>query len=142
MIVGKDANPRTAGEMNFTTLVGSGESYDVLYSADDKRHIYADYIFCGKAGFPSLKQQIAQATEQSIAAGTFIPPFPGATDLWANIILQTGLGQGTFIPPKPLLLHLTWDELCLESLKPGHFEAGRNLIATTLTQVIPAAFEG
>ncbi|HHV63279.1 MAG TPA: multicopper oxidase domain-containing protein [Firmicutes bacterium] len=99
MIIGKDANPRTAGEMNFTTLVGSGESYDILYSADDKRSIYADYIFCGKAGFPSLKQQIAQATEQSIAAGTFIPPFPGATDLWSNIILQTGLGQGTFIPP-------------------------------------------
>ncbi|BCV20206.1 hypothetical protein hamaS1_02750 [Moorella sp. Hama-1] len=33
------------------------------------------------------------------AAGTFIEPFPGATDLWANIILKTGLGQGTFIPP-------------------------------------------
>lgn len=98
-IVGKDASPRTAGEMNFTTLVGSGGSYDVLYVADDKRSIYADYIFCGKAGFPPLKNQIVTATAQSIAADTFIPPFPGATDLWANIILRTSLGQGTFIPP-------------------------------------------
>lgn len=98
-IVGKDANPRTAGEMNFTTLVGSGESYDLLYTADDKRSIYADYIFCGKAGFPSLKSQIATATAQSKAAGTFIPPFPGAKDLWANTILKDSLGQGTFIPP-------------------------------------------
>ncbi len=99
MIVGKDANPRTAGEMNFTTLVGSGESYDLVYTADDKRPIYADYIFCGRAGFPSLKSQIATATAQSKAAGTFIPPFPGAQDLWANIVLETSLGQGSFIPP-------------------------------------------
>ena len=98
-IIGKDATERITGEMNFTTLVGSGESYDVLYSADDKRAIYADYIFCGRAGFPSLKQQVAEATARAKAAGTFIEPFPGATDLWANIILKTGLGQGTFIPP-------------------------------------------
>ncbi|WP_422447060.1 multicopper oxidase domain-containing protein [Thermoanaerobacterium sp. DL9XJH110] len=99
MIVGKDANPRTAGEMNFTTLVGSGESYDVIYSADDKRKLYADYIFCGRAGFPSLKQQVATATAQSKEAGTFIPPFPNADDLWANILLKTSFNKGTFIPP-------------------------------------------
>lgn len=105
LIVGKDTHPRVADmknpahEMNFTTLVGSGESYDVLYTADDKRPIYADYIFCGKAGFPSLKEQVATATAQAKAAGTFIEPFPGATDLWANIILQSSLGQGNFIPP-------------------------------------------
>ncbi|BAF60179.1 MAG: multicopper oxidase domain-containing protein [Pelotomaculum sp.] len=105
LIIGKDTDPRVADmknpahQMNFTTLVGSGESYDVLYTADDKRDLYADYIFCGKAGFPSLKQQIEEATARSIAAGTFIPPFPGATDLWAAIILETGLKQGNFIPP-------------------------------------------
>ncbi|MGI9861323.1 hypothetical protein SDD30_08060 [Moorella naiadis] len=71
--------------MNFTTLVGFCESYDVLYIADDKRAVYADYIFCGKAGFPSLKQQVAEATVRAKAVGTFIELFPGATDLWANI---------------------------------------------------------
>jgi len=99
MIVGKDANPRTAREMNFTTLVGSGESYDLLYTADDKRSLYADYIFCGKAGFPSLKEQVATATARSIEAGTFIPPFPGASSLWSNIVLASSLGQGSFLPP-------------------------------------------
>lgn len=105
LIVGKDANPRVADvrnpahEMNFTTLVGSGETYDVLYSADDKRPLYADYIFCGKAGFPPLMQQVAKATADAKAEGTFIPPFPGAADLWANIVLRTGLSKGNFIPP-------------------------------------------
>ncbi|MDI6895323.1 MAG: multicopper oxidase domain-containing protein [Bacillota bacterium] len=105
LVVGKDANPRVADmsnpahEMNFTTLVGSGESYDILYSADDKRSLYADYIFCGKARFPSLKQQVTSATAAAEAVGTFIPPFPGAADLWANIILMGGLKKGTFIPP-------------------------------------------
>jgi hypothetical protein len=105
MIVGKDAEPRVADmnnpamEMNFTTLVGSGESYDLIFTADDKRGLYADYIFRGKAGFPSLKQQVAEATARAKAAGTFMPPFPGAEDLWANVILEGGLGKGTFIPP-------------------------------------------
>lgn len=88
-----------AHEMNFTTLVGSGESYDVMYVAEDKRPIYADYIFCGKAGFPSLKEQVAAATVEAKSQGTFIPPFPGATDLWANIIVKSSLLRGSFVPP-------------------------------------------
>lgn len=105
LIVGKDTHPRVADirnpahEMNFTTLVGSGESYDVLYTAEDKRPLYADFIFCGRAGFQSLREQVAKATAQSKEQGTFVPPFPGATDLWANIILKTSLGKGSFVPP-------------------------------------------
>lgn len=105
VIVGKDTHPMIADMtnpahmMNFTTLVGSGESYDLLFTADDKRPTYAGYVFCGQGGLPPLTQQVAQATAQSIATGTFIPPFPGATDLWANIVLAGGLGRGSFIPP-------------------------------------------
>ncbi|MBC7239788.1 MAG: hypothetical protein H5T71_06785 [Chloroflexi bacterium] len=44
-------------------------------------------------------QQVAKATADAKAAGTFIPPFPGAKDLWTNIVLKTGLGKGNFIPP-------------------------------------------
>ncbi|MGE5543606.1 MAG: DNRLRE domain-containing protein [Bacillota bacterium] len=102
MIIAKDANTRLIdgqGEMGFTVLVGSGETYDVLFSADDKRDQYADYVFCGQGGLPSIIDQIALATQRSINAGTFIPPYPGADDLWTNIILAGGLGLGTFLPP-------------------------------------------
>ncbi|HWP96267.1 MAG TPA: multicopper oxidase domain-containing protein [Syntrophomonadaceae bacterium] len=101
-IVAKDAHLALVNgheEMVFTVLVGSGETYDVLYSADDKRRQYANYIFCGQAGLPSLKDQIAVATQLSKNVGTFIPPFPGAQDLWTNIILAGGLGKGSFLPP-------------------------------------------
>lgn len=43
-------------------------------------------------------QQVAKATADAKAAGTFIPPFPGAEDLWANIIPKTGLRKGNLIP--------------------------------------------
>lgn len=102
MIVAKDASSRLMhghGEMGFTVLVGSGETYDVLYDATDKRQQYANYVFCGQAGLPSLKDQIAAATQLSKDLGTFKPPFPGAQNLWANIILAGGLGKGSFLPP-------------------------------------------
>jgi FtsP/CotA-like multicopper oxidase with cupredoxin domain len=47
-------------EMGFTQTIGSGETYDLLLSADDKRPIYANYIFNGQDGFPSLCCQIRQ----------------------------------------------------------------------------------
>lgn len=102
LVVAKDADLRIIdghGVMNFTVLVGSGETYDVLYFAEDKRKEYAEYIFCGTDGLPSLKEQIAVATLVSKKEGTFTPPFPGANDLWANIILAGGLDKGTFLPP-------------------------------------------
>lgn len=102
MVVAKDASSRLIdghGFMNFTVTVGSGETYDVLYSADDKRPQYANYVLCGQGGPSSLINQIALATQASILAGTFIPPYPGAPDLWANIPLAGGLSLGTFLPP-------------------------------------------
>lgn len=105
LIVGKDSHPMIADmknpahHMNFTTLVGSGESYDVLFEAEDKRPLYAEYVICGKAGFPPLKQQVAEAAKQAKDAGTFMPPFPGAEDLWGGIALQDSLQKGAFIPP-------------------------------------------
>lgn len=112
LIVGKDTHPMIADMnnpahmMNFTTLVGSGESYDVIFTADDKRALYADYVLCGKAGFPSLKKQVENATTESKTEGTFMPPFTDAEDLWNNIILQSSLGEGTSTPPYNLK---TWN---------------------------------
>lgn len=72
-IVGKDASPSPflaiASElhfvgdegmnMGFTATVGSGETYDLLLTATDKRPIYRKYIVNGQDGFPSLCSQIA-----------------------------------------------------------------------------------
>jgi hypothetical protein len=96
-IVNKDAHQQLHGEEVFTQLVGSGESYDILFIAEDKRPIYADYIFCGKGGFPSLMTQVADATAESIAAGTFMPGFGDSTTLWAN----TPKAGGTILCPFP-----------------------------------------
>ena len=58
MVVGKDANPspflkiaaklgltgHEAHQRGFTVTIGSGETWDLLLSADDKRPIYRNYI--------------------------------------------------------------------------------------------------
>ncbi len=89
-IVNKDAHAVTHEMMAFTQLVGSGESYDLLFTAEDKRPLYADYIFCGKGGFPSLKTQVDNATTESIARGTFMPGFGDSNTLWANTPKEGG----------------------------------------------------
>jgi len=48
-----------ATEMGFTVGIASGETYDLLLSADDKRPIYRKYIVKGQDGFPSLCSQMA-----------------------------------------------------------------------------------
>ncbi|MDI3547423.1 MAG: hypothetical protein PWR10_1075 [Halanaerobiales bacterium] len=93
-IVAKDTNPRIADPNNpgieraFTVLVGSGETYDVLFDASDKRDEYANYIFCGQGGFPPLMEQVARAAEMA-----------GEENIWENIPLANGLGKGDFLPP-------------------------------------------
>jgi len=96
-IVNKDAHAHPHGESVFTQLVGSGESYDLIFMADDKRKLYADYIFCGKGGFPSLMNQVADATAESRNAGTFMPGFGDSDTLWAN----TPKEGGTTLCPFP-----------------------------------------
>ncbi len=46
-------------EMGFTATIGSGETYDLLLSADDKQPIYGKYIFDGQDEIPSLCSQMA-----------------------------------------------------------------------------------
>lgn len=45
-------------EMGFTNTIGSGETYDLIISADDKRKVYRNYIVNGQDGFPSLCEQL------------------------------------------------------------------------------------
>jgi hypothetical protein len=44
----------------FTVTIGSGESYDLLLVADDKRPQYRRYIVRGQDGFPSLCSQMVE----------------------------------------------------------------------------------
>ena len=46
--------------MGFTATIGSGETYDLLLIADDKRPIYRNYIVNGQDGLPSLCSQMAK----------------------------------------------------------------------------------
>ncbi|HDK7166965.1 TPA: multicopper oxidase domain-containing protein [Clostridium botulinum] len=45
-------------EMGFTNTIGSGETYDLIITADDKRDLYRRYIVKGQDGFNSLCKQI------------------------------------------------------------------------------------
>jgi manganese oxidase len=73
-ILGKDANPSPFLRMNsqldfmqmqheglergFTVTIGSGETYDLLIIAEDKRPLYRNYIVNGQDGLPSLCAQM------------------------------------------------------------------------------------
>lgn len=46
-------------EMGFTATIGSGETYDLLLTADNKQPVYGRYIFHGQDGIPSLCQQMS-----------------------------------------------------------------------------------
>lgn len=47
-------------EMGFTNTIGSGETYDLIITADDKRGLYRKYIVKGQDGFDSLCEQLRQ----------------------------------------------------------------------------------
>ena len=49
--------------MGFTNTIGSGETYDLIITADDKRNLYRKYIVNGQDGFPSLCKQLREITE-------------------------------------------------------------------------------
>lgn len=46
--------------MGFTETIGSGETHDLLLTADDKQPIYGRYIFEGQDSFPSLCEQMSE----------------------------------------------------------------------------------
>lgn len=90
MVVGKDANPspflRIAAELElsghdahqrgFTATIGSGETYDLLLSADDKSYLYKNYIVNGQDGFPSLCSQMDKLQAVDPTANFDIPTEP------------------------------------------------------------------
>ena len=76
-IVGKDAHPspflkiaeklrmdsHEAQAMGFTVNVASGETYDLVLTADDKRPVYRNYIVNGQDDLPSLCSQMRALQE-------------------------------------------------------------------------------
>ena len=63
-------------EMGFTNTIGSGETYDLILTADDKRKLYRKYIVCGQDGFPSLCSQLRELQQIDPAAIFDIPEEP------------------------------------------------------------------
>ena len=45
-------------EMGFTNTIASGETYDLILTADDKRDLYRKYLVKGQNDFPSLCRQL------------------------------------------------------------------------------------
>ncbi len=90
-IVGKDAHPspflkiaealelnsHEAQEMGFTVNVASGETYDLLLTADDKRPVYREYIVNGHGDeFPSLCSQLEALTIEKVPVEPVTCPDP------------------------------------------------------------------
>ncbi|MHC1684736.1 MAG: multicopper oxidase domain-containing protein [Clostridiaceae bacterium] len=90
LVVGKDAHispflklaenkehfDHEATEMGFTNTIGSGETYDLIITADDKRDLYRDYIVNGQDGFKSLCKQLKKIQKTDPAAIFDIPLAP------------------------------------------------------------------
>lgn len=52
-------------EMGFTNTIGSGETYDLIITADDKRGLYRKYIAKGQDGFDSLCKQLRKISKNA-----------------------------------------------------------------------------
>lgn len=90
MVVGKDSHlspflklgennehlDHRVTEMGFTCTIGSGETYDLLLTADDKRGLYRKYIVKGKNCFPSLCKQLRELSTTDQSAIFEIPVAP------------------------------------------------------------------
>ncbi|AJG97606.1 copper oxidase [Clostridium beijerinckii] len=90
MVVGKDSNlspflvlaedckhiNHKLTEMGFTNTIGSGETYDLIITADDKRGLYRNYIVNGQDGFPSLCEQLNEISKIDPTAIFDIPEEP------------------------------------------------------------------
>lgn len=63
-------------EMGFTATIGSGETYDLIITADDKRDLYRKYIVKGQDGFPSLCKQLKKIQKSDPSAIFDIPEEP------------------------------------------------------------------
>lgn len=63
-------------EMGFTNTIGSGETYDLIITADDKRGLYRKYIVKGQDDFPSLCRQLRVLQKVDPAAIFDIPEEP------------------------------------------------------------------
>lgn len=57
-------------QRGFTVTIGSGETWDLLLTADDKRPIYRNYILNGQDGLPSFCSQLKalQAADPAVIA--------------------------------------------------------------------------
>lgn len=63
-------------QMGFTNTIGSGETYDLIITADDKRDLYRRYIVKGQDSFDSLCEQIRRIYYVDKTAISDIPEEP------------------------------------------------------------------
>lgn len=89
-------------QMGFTATIGSGETYDLLITAEDKRNQYRNYIVNGQDGIPSLCSQMdaLKATDPASIANIPIQPMICPAPDYVNYvdICEGKQGSDRFFP--------------------------------------------
>lgn len=68
LVIGKDYKHinHQLTEMGFTNTIGSGETYDLIVTADDKRGLYRNYIVNGQDCVSSVCEQLKEIDNNAI----------------------------------------------------------------------------
>lgn len=84
--------------MGFTATIGSGETYDLLLTADNKEPLYGHYIFNGQDNFPSLCEQMSELQTIDPARITDIPTEPVSCQRTQTVNYVDLCAQHEFFP--------------------------------------------
>jgi FtsP/CotA-like multicopper oxidase with cupredoxin domain len=85
-------------EMGFTETIGSGETHDLLLTADNKEPLYGRYIFHGQDLIPSLCEQMTQLQAIDTALIADIPTEPVSCDNTQTVNYVNLCDQHEFFP--------------------------------------------
>ncbi len=85
-------------DMGFTCTIGSGETYDLLLMADNKKPLYGNYIFNGQDEIPSLCSQMDELAQIDPALIADIPTDPVLCGDVKTVNYVELCGKGEFFP--------------------------------------------
>jgi hypothetical protein len=85
-------------EMGFTATIGSGETYDLMLTADNKEPLYGHYIFNGQDSFPSLCEQMSDLQTMDPSMIADIPTQPVSCQNTQTVNYVNLCAQHEFFP--------------------------------------------
>ena len=84
--------------MGFTETIGSGETHDLLLTADNKEPLYGRYIFEGQDMIPSLCEQMSEIQAIDTALIAEIPTEPVSCNNTNTVNYVNLCAQNNFFP--------------------------------------------